>query len=88
MTDQPRAAMDLRRPSPGLPDRFDQVEQRQVAFGKVRHLGRPIVHLHIDVGVVIAVQGVWIPSAQRPCRFAARSPGRLLEISRYRPNWK
>ena len=41
----------------GLPPRLklagDQIKQRQVTLGQVRRLGRPVVHLHIDVDMVV-----------------------------------
>ncbi len=37
--------------------RFDQIKQRQVHLGKVGDLGRPVVHLDVHVGVIIAIPG-------------------------------
>ena len=81
--DKPAAAVrDLRRPAARRAQHVDEVEERQVALRKIRHLGRPVVHLDVDVDVVIGLHGGVEPCAQRPCRFAGSVPGRELESSR------
>src|SRR5581483_9752744 len=41
----------------GLGEFGDEAQQRLVALGEVAALGRPVVHLHIDVGGEVAVPG-------------------------------
>ena len=56
--DDPSAAIGLlgRDARPG-PEGLDQIEEGLVAFGEVADLGRPVVHLGVDVQVVVAVPG-------------------------------
>ena len=39
----------------GLDQRSDEIEQRQLALREVCNLGRPIVHLNVHIGVIVAV---------------------------------
>ncbi len=49
------AVMALRRQMAGFHQGLDVIHQRQSAVGQITHLGRPIVHLQIDVGVIIRI---------------------------------
>ena len=47
----------LRRPAAAVERHPDQVEQRPGGFGQVADFRRPVVHLDVDVGRVLAVPG-------------------------------
>ena len=52
-----------------------------MALGQVGNLGRPVVHLHVDVGMIIGMPrrvGAVIPE---PLQFAGNPPGREQEMS-------
>ena len=51
-----------------------QIKERQVAFGQVGDLGRPVIHLHVDVRVIIGMPRrivVVVPEALQIRRQAA-----------------
>ena len=89
-----RAVVRLRGPSARLAQLLDQVEQRLVALGEVRHLGGPVVHLGVDVDRVLAAPGgvhVVVPEALEVRGLGAR-PGAgdqqvapVLEVGRGEP---
>ena len=70
-----RPVVGPRRPSARLAQLLDQVEQRLVALGEVRHLGGPVVHLGVDVDRVLAAPGgvhVVVPEALEVRGLGAR----------------
>ena len=50
-----RAVVHARGLAPGLAQRFEEIEQRLVQLGEVGHLGRPVVHLQVDVEVIVRI---------------------------------
>ena len=44
-------------------------QKRLVAFGQPGRLGQPVVHLHVDVGVVIAAPGRVVPNVPHPLKI-------------------
>ncbi len=53
--ESPRAVVNARRLPARLAQRLEEVEQRQMRFREVGDLGRPVVHLQVDVEVIVAV---------------------------------
>ena len=71
-----RPVVGPRRPSARLAQLLDQVEERLVALREVRHLGRPVVHLGVDVDRVLAAPGrvhLVVPEALEVRRLGART---------------
>ena len=67
---------------PGTAVVIDKIPERFRGFRKVAHLGRPVVHLDVDVGMIIRIPGcgvLLIPDTLQVCRQAARLPGRTQE---------
>ena len=57
-----------------------------MTFAEVRDFGRPIVHLDVDVGCILAVpcgilSGIGIPYALKVCRLCARLEGAYEQIA-------
>ena len=42
----------------------DELDQRQMAFVEIGRLRQPVIHLHVDVGVIVRIPGGFNPSAQ------------------------
>ena len=63
---------------------IDEIEERFMTLGEIRHLCRPVVHLQVDVDVVITVPGsldVGTPDALQVCGKAPWSRGGDQQVS-------
>ena len=51
------AVVHPRRSAAAGSKRVDQIKQRLVALRQIADLGRPVIHLHVDVRMIVAVPG-------------------------------
>ncbi len=51
------------------------VEKRQGAFGKICYLRRPVVHLYVDVGVIVAAPGRIVGVVPKSLQISRQATG-------------